>query len=100
MAFSMQCPAEDRLAFAPDGVLLWTTAEGVGPQTILLSNGGPGCPDYLAPLAALIANGERRVVRWEQRGIGRSGGDPDGPFTVDQCLADMEAIRAVYGCQR
>lgn len=96
----MQCPAEDRLTFAPDGVHLWTTAEGVGAQIILLSSGGPGCPDYLAPLSALIGNGERRVVRWEQRGIGRSGGDPDGPFTIDQCLADMEAVRASYGCQR
>lgn len=85
---------------APDGVRLWTAADGDGPPTLLLSNGGAGCRDYLAPLAALLAGRGRRIVRWEQRGVGRSGGDPDGPFTIAQCVADMEAIRAHYGCER
>lgn len=78
----------------PDGVSLWTTTEGDGPITILLSNGGAGCCDYLAPLAELLAGDGRRIIRWEQRGVGRSGGDPNGPFTIAQCLGDMEAIRA------
>ncbi len=71
----------------------WTLA-------ILLSAGGPGCPDYLAPLAALFGGTGRRVIRWEQRGVGRSGGDPEGPFTIAQCLSDMEAIREHYGYER
>lgn len=83
-----------------DGTPLWTVAEGEGPLTILLSSGGPGCPDYLAPLAALLTKPGRRVVRWEQRGTGRSGGDPDGPFTIAECLTDMEAIREHCNCQR
>jgi proline iminopeptidase len=83
-----------------DDVALWTIAEGDGPLTVLLSNGGAGCPDYLAPLAALLVGQGRRVVRWEQRGVGRSGGDPRGPFSIAQCIADMEAVRHHYGCQR
>src|SRR3954471_1569440 len=61
-----------------EGVSIWTIAEGDGPLTVLVSNGGAGSPDYLAPLARLLLGPERRVVRWEQRGVGRSGGDPDG----------------------
>ncbi len=84
----------------PDRVRLWTAAEGDGPLTILLSNGGPGCCDYLAPLTGLLAGGGRRIVRWEQRGVGRSGGNPDGPVTIAQCVADMEAVRADDGCEQ
>lgn len=90
----------ENLVSSADGIPLWTVAEGEGPQTILLSNGGAGCPDYLAPLAALLAGEDRRIVRWEQRGVGRSGGAPEGPFTVAGCLTDMEAIREHYKCQR
>jgi proline iminopeptidase len=84
----------------PDAVRLWSIAAGDGRRTFLLSSGGPGCCDYLAPLGALLAGAGRRVVRWEQRGVGRSGGDPDGPFAIADCVADMEAIRAQYGCDR
>ncbi len=83
-----------------DGLSLWTISEGDGPLTVLLSNGGAGCCDYLAPLAELLAGEERRVIRWEQRGVGRSGGDPNGPFTIAHCLGDMEAIRAHFRCER
>ncbi|MFN8665004.1 MAG: alpha/beta hydrolase [Thermomicrobiales bacterium] len=86
---------ESRVSSA-DGTPLWTVAESEVPLTVLLSNGGPGCPDYLAPLAGR----DRRIVRWEQRGVGRSGGEPDGPFTIAQCLTDMEAGRRHYGCDR
>jgi proline iminopeptidase len=83
----------------PDGVHLWTVAEGDGELTILLSNGGAGCCDYLASLAALLAGDGRRIVRWEQRGVGRSGGDPGGPFTIAQTVADMGTVRAHYQCE-
>lgn len=90
----------EALVTAPDGVPLWIVAEGDGPLTVLLSNGGAGCPDYLAPLAAVLAGPGRRVVRWEQRGVGRSGGDSSGPFAIAQTVADMEAIRSYLGCDR
>lgn len=96
----MEGLAGESFITAPDGARLWTVAAGDGPKSVLLSNGGPGCCDYLAPLAALLVRPERRIVRWEQRGVGRSGGDPGGPFTIAQSVADMEAIRAHYGCER
>jgi proline iminopeptidase len=85
---------------ASDGVRLWTVAEGDGPVSILLSNGGAGCCDYLAPLASMLATDKRSIIRWEQRGVGRSGGNPEGPFTIDECLSDMESIRSTYGFER
>jgi proline iminopeptidase len=80
-----------------DGARLWTTVQGDGPPTVVLCSGGPGCCDYLAPAAAML-DGAARVVRWEQRGCGRSGGGP--PYTLDQCLSDLEAIRKHYGAER
>jgi proline iminopeptidase len=88
------------LVTGPDGSQLWTHVTGDGPLTILLSSGGPGCHDYLARLGTLLAAEGRRIVRWEQRGIGRSGGNREGPFTIEDCLADMQSIRTVYGGER
>ena len=85
---------------AADGAHLWTDSEGEGPLTILLSNGGPGCCDYLQPLAGILEGPGRRIVRWEQRGTGRSTSHPDDQLTVAKCLADMEAIRAASGIER
>jgi proline iminopeptidase len=96
----MKAPISETFVAADDGVPLWTIAGGSGPVPVLLSNGGPGCVGYLAPLATLLQSPARRIVRWEQRGIGRSGGDPSGPWTIDRCLADMEAIRRSYGASR
>ena len=87
VAMPRQSFTDERIVSSADGTPLWTIAEGDGPLTILLSSGGPGCPDYLAPLSALLASRDRRVVRWEQRGVGRSGGDPAGPFTIAGCVA-------------
>lgn len=61
---------------------------------MLLCNGGPGCCDYLAPVAEMLTPGAR-VVRWEQRGCGRS--TTDGDHELATTLADMEAIRRHYG---
>ena len=36
-----------------DGVKLWTIQSGEG-NAVLLFNGGPGCDDYLGPVAAMI----------------------------------------------
>jgi len=101
MRQSGSSPLDETFVTTPDGVRLWTTVQGNGLLTVLVSNGGPGCCDYLAPLAALWEGEPRlRVVRWEQRGCGRSGGDPEGPFTLAQTVDDLEAIRAFYGGER
>jgi proline iminopeptidase len=79
-----------------DGAQLWTIAQGSG-LPVVLCNGGPGCCDYLAPLAAMLDNCAQ-VIRFEARGCGRSDAVP--PYTVATCLADLEAIRQHYGIER
>lgn len=76
--------------------ILWTTASGAGIPTLFF-NGGPGCDDYLGPVAALIED-RCRVIRFEPRGTGRSSWD--GHYGLDRLLDDAEAIRAAYGVER
>lgn len=75
---------------------LWTISTGAG-LPILLCNGGPGCCDYLAPVAYMLDQ-TTQVIRFEQRGCGRSDHIP--PYDVESCLADLETIRRHYHCER
>lgn len=75
---------------------LWTCESGAG-VPMLLCSGGPGCCDYLEPVSALIDD-RAHVVRWEQRGCGRS--TADGRYDLATTIADMEAIRRAYGFER
>jgi proline iminopeptidase len=76
-----------------DGAELWTAVSGTGPPVVCL-HGGPGLWDYLAPLAALLDD-MFTVVRFDQRGCGRSTGT--GPFTIEQAVDDLDQIRACLG---
>ena len=79
-----------------DGTELWTAVSGTGPPVVLL-HGGPGLWDYLAPLAALLDD-TFTVIRFDQRGCGRSTGG--GPFTIAQAVDDMDQVRAALGFDR
>ena len=79
-----------------EGVRLWTITQGSG-IPVVLCNGGPGCCDYLAPVAALLVDCAQ-IIRFEARGCGRSEAVP--PYTVATCLADLEAIRQHYSIER
>jgi proline iminopeptidase len=79
-----------------DGARLWTLAQGSG-VPVILCNGGPGCCDYLAPVAAMLDD-LAQVIRFEARGCGHS--DPQPPYTIATCLADLEAIRQHYRIER
>ena len=46
-------------------------------------NGGPGCDDYLGPVAEMIDD-LCQVIRFEPRGCGRS--DWDGNYDIDTTL--------------
>ena len=74
------------------GVRLWTVAEGSG-LPIVLCGGGPGCCDYLEPVARLLP-ASTRAIRFEPRGCGRSELAP--PYSLETDLADLEAIRRHY----
>jgi proline iminopeptidase len=53
--------------------------------------------DYLQPLAGMVTD-IAQVHRWDQRGCGRS--TIAGPYTVDRCIDDLEAVRAAFGHER
>ena len=72
---------------------LWTTSSGTG-VPMLMFNGGPGCDDYLGPVADMIDD-LCRVIRFEPRGCGRS--DWDGHYDLDTLLRDADAVRRDYG---
>lgn len=80
-----------------DGTELWTAVSGTGPPVACL-HGGPGLWDYLARLAALLDD-TFTVVRFDQRGCGRSTGQ-DGPFTIEQAVDDLDQVRAALGFER
>ncbi len=79
-----------------NGIKLWTTSHGSGIPVVLCS-GGPGCCDYLAPVASMLDD-MAWMIRFEHRGCGRSDHVP--PYTVDTCLADLEMIRQHYQIDR
>lgn len=59
----------------------------------MLCNGGPGCCDYLEPIAQMLDD-IAKVVRFEQRRCGRS--DPAPSYDIETCVADLETIRNYY----
>jgi proline iminopeptidase len=79
-----------------DGAELWTAVSGTGPPVVCL-HGGPGTWDYLGPVARLLDDAFT-VVRFDQRGCGRSSGD--GPFTIAQAVDDLDQLRATLGFGR
>jgi proline iminopeptidase len=78
------------------GVSIWTVRQGEG-YPVLLCNGGAGCCDYLGPVADMLAD-MAQVIRFEQRGCGRSQHAP--PYSIETCLADLENIRSHYQVDR
>ena len=73
---------------ADDGCRLWAAETGHG-EPLIMCHGGPGLWDMSGSLAARLA--ERvTVIRWDQRGGGRS--ERRGPYSVARCVADLDAI--------
>ena len=81
-----------------DGGILWTCTSGADNNpVILLCNGGPGCCDYLKPVADMLDN-KYQVIRFEQRGCGRS--TADGLYDLTTTVEDIERIREHYGVKK
>jgi proline iminopeptidase len=81
---------------ADDGCRLWTADTGRG-APLVLCHGGPGLWDMFGSLADSLA-GDVRVVRWDQRGCGRS--ERRGPYSVARSVADLDAVRAQPAVER
>jgi pimeloyl-ACP methyl ester carboxylesterase len=68
-----------------------------GGPTLLLINGGPGFShDYMRSLEGL-ASRRLRVVDYDQRGVGDSTAPAGATFSLDDDVADLEALRRALG---
>ncbi|MER5832902.1 alpha/beta hydrolase [Streptomyces sp. NPDC002130] len=90
--------AKTETVTSDDGVRLWAQRSGRGPTPLVLCHGGPGLWDMFDDVAGLLGD-LATVVRWDQRGCGRS--QPcDGPWTVERSVADLDAVRRHFGLDR
>lgn len=64
---------------------------------MVMLHGGPGQWDYMGPVAATIED-VAAVVRYDQRGCGRSTGG--GPYDIATAVADLDAVRAAWDVAR
>ncbi|KMS75511.1 alpha/beta hydrolase [Streptomyces viridochromogenes] len=80
-----------------DGARLWTSRTGRG-RPLVLCHGGPGLWDMFEDVAAMLAD-LATVVRWDQRGCGRSERSA-GPWTTDRFVADLDAVRRHHALDR
>lgn len=82
---------------ADDGVRLWASRSGQG-EPLVLCHGGPGLWDMFGDVAGLLGD-RAAVVRWDQRGCGRSQRCA-GPWTGERFVADLDAVRRHFGLHR
>jgi proline iminopeptidase len=78
-----------------DSRRLWTAAAGSG-FPLVTCHGGPGLWDMFGSFTTTLTP-RLRVIRWDQRGCGRSG--RDGPYRLDRFVADLDAVRAGHGLE-
>ncbi|MFJ9631173.1 alpha/beta fold hydrolase [Streptomyces sp. NPDC101175] len=94
-------PRQDTAVTTDDGVRLWAARSGRGtPGTppVLLCHGGPGLWDMSEDVAAML-DSLTAVVRWDQRGCGRS--EPcAGPWTIGRFVADLDTVRRHFALER
>jgi proline iminopeptidase len=78
------------------GVTLFERRVGTGPEVIVL-HGGPGAHhDYLLPGMDALATG-RTLVYYDQRGGGQSAVARDVPVGWREQVADLDALRDIWG---
>jgi proline iminopeptidase len=89
----------DDTVTADDGVRLWASRSGSGRGApLVLCHGGPGLWDMFDDVAGMLDD-RATVVRWDQRGCGRS--EPcAGPWTTDRFVADLDAVRRHFALER
>ncbi|GEM47903.1 alpha/beta fold hydrolase [Deinococcus cellulosilyticus] len=75
---------------------LWSVLQGQGP-VVVFCHGGPGLWDHFEFLAELLQQ-DFTVIRYDQRGCGWSSGE--GPYTLQQALEDLEAVREFWKVDR
>lgn len=81
-----------------DGVRLWASRSGTDGTPLVLCHGGPGLWDMFEDVAGMLDD-EATVVRWDQRGCGRSERCA-GPWTSERFVADLDAVRRHFAPER
>jgi proline iminopeptidase len=81
------------------GIEMLERREGAGRETVVL-HGGPGADhDYLLPGFDALSRG-RTLIYYDQRGGGRSPVGRDVPVGWREHVADLEALRLLWGIER
>lgn len=82
------------------GIELFERRAGDGGPLIPVLHGGPGAHhDYLLPGIDALAHG-RTLVYYDQRGGGKSPVDRSIPVGWTEQVADLEALRRLWGCEQ
>ena len=76
-----------------DNKRLWTADAGSG-FPLVTCHGGPGLWDMFGAITAALTP-RLRVIRWDQRGCGRSASG--GPYRLARFVADLDAVRVGLG---
>jgi proline iminopeptidase len=108
-ALAVAAPAEKGQTFEAGGVTLYVeVVGGGGAAPLVVVNGGPGfdhtyehitMPGVASAWDTLAKN--RRVVFYDQRGVGRSSPlKPNQSCTLADQIADLEAVRARLGVEQ
>ncbi len=83
-----------------DGVALAYTVAGQGLPCLFI-HGGPGSgSEVVEKLAGATLGKHFRMVYLDQRGSGRSPGDPKKNYALDRVIQDMEELRASLKIER
>lgn len=80
------------------GARLAVFEEGTAEDPVVLLHGGPGVPDYLSDVSAILSS-QHRVIRFDQRGTGQSPCQ-SGRYSLDDYVNDVEAVRQAFDLDR
>jgi proline iminopeptidase len=83
-----------------NNVRLFVRQVGDAPEVVVLVHGGPGTSsDYMRTLEVL-ASSKRRVVTYDQRGVGRSSRPNPTVYSLASQVEDLEAVRTALGVKK
>ncbi len=91
-----QCNQMKEQFLQVNGAKLWVAEQGSGLPVVLIS-GGPGCCDYLEPIAAFI-NDIARTIRFDPHGCGRSS--LASAYDLQTTITDLDELRKILGIEQ
>jgi len=95
----MANPGESTATRLIDGLAIHERRAGAGPPVVVL-HGGPGAHhDYLLPAFDALAI-DRQLIFYDQRGGGRSPAGREIPVGWQEHVADLEALRGLWGYEQ